>query len=73
MASRAISTIAPNVFSRSSDDVPSPFTTWSDAVRSLWIDTPANSDVWMSFIWCIVLTAIFAPLAVSRYRTVAAQ
>jgi ABC-2 type transport system permease protein len=49
-----------------------PFTTWSDAIRSLWLDTPANTDVWMSFIWCIVLTAIFAPLAVARYRTVAA-
>jgi ABC-type multidrug transport system permease subunit len=50
-----------------------PFTTWSDAVRSLWIDTPANTDVWMSFIWCAVLTAIFAPLAVARYRKVAAH
>ena len=50
-----------------------PFTTWSDAIRSLWLDTPANSDVWMSFVWCIVLTAIFAPLAVARYRKVAAH
>jgi ABC-type multidrug transport system permease subunit len=49
-----------------------PFTTWSDAIRSLWLDIPANSDIWMSFIWCFVLTAIFAPLAVNRYRTVAA-
>jgi ABC transporter DrrB family efflux protein len=50
-----------------------PFTTISDAVRSLWLGTPANSDVWMSFIWCFVLIAIFAPLAVSRYRKVAAR
>ena len=50
-----------------------PFTTWSDALRSLWIGTPANSDVWMSFVWCVVLIAIFAPLAVERYRTVAAK
>ena len=49
-----------------------PFTTVSDAVRSLWLNTPANSDVWMAFIWCAVLTAIFAPLAVKRYRTVTA-
>ena len=49
-----------------------PFTTWADAIRSLWLDIPANSDVWMSFVWCFVLTAIFAPLAVKRYRTVAA-
>ena len=50
-----------------------PFTTWADAIRSLWLDIPANSDVWMSFVWCIVLTAIFAPLAVARYRKVAAH
>ncbi len=50
-----------------------PFTTVSDAVRSLWIGTPANTDVWMAFVWCFVLIAIFAPLAVSRYRKVAAK
>jgi ABC transporter DrrB family efflux protein len=50
-----------------------PFTTISDAIRSLWIDTPANSDVWMSFVWCFALIAIFAPLAVARYRKVAAR
>jgi ABC transporter DrrB family efflux protein len=49
-----------------------PFTTWSDAIRSLWIGTPPHSDVWMSFVWCAVLIAAFAPLAVSRYRRVAA-
>jgi ABC-2 type transport system permease protein len=50
-----------------------PFTTWADAVRSLWIGTPPHTDVWMSFIWCAVLIAVFAPLAVGRYRTVAAR
>jgi ABC-2 type transport system permease protein len=50
-----------------------PFTTISDAMRSLWIGTPANSDVWMSFVWCFALIAIFAPLAVRRYRQVAAK
>jgi ABC-2 type transport system permease protein len=50
-----------------------PFTTISDAMRSLWIGTPANTDVWMSFVWCGVLILIFAPLAVSRYRKVAAR
>jgi ABC-2 type transport system permease protein len=49
-----------------------PFTTISDAVRSLWLGTPANTDVWMSFVWCVVLIAVFAPLAVARYRRVAA-
>ena len=50
-----------------------PFTTVSDAVRSLWLGTPANTDVWMAFVWCTVLTAVFAPLAVARYRKVAAK
>src|ERR671914_2472546 len=44
-----------------------PFTTISDAVRSLWLNTPANTDVWMAFVWCVVLTAVFAPLAGARY------
>jgi ABC-2 type transport system permease protein len=50
-----------------------PFTTWADALRSLWIGTPANTDVWVSFVWCFALIAIFAPLAVARYRQVAAK
>jgi ABC transporter DrrB family efflux protein len=50
-----------------------PFTTWADAVRSLWLDIPAHSDVWMSFVWIFALIAVFAPLAVARYRSVAAK
>ena len=50
-----------------------PFTTVSDAMRALWLGTPAHTDVWMSFVWCAVLIAVFAPLAVSRYRKVAAR
>jgi ABC-2 type transport system permease protein len=50
-----------------------PFTTVADAMRSLWIGTPANTDVWMAFVWCFVLIAVFAPLAVARYRRVAAR
>jgi ABC-2 type transport system permease protein/oleandomycin transport system permease protein len=50
-----------------------PFTTVSDAVRSLWLGTPAHTDVWMAFIWCAVLIGVFAPLAVARYRSVAAR
>ena len=49
-----------------------PFTTVSDAMRSLWLGTPAHTDVWMAFVWCAVLIAVFAPLAVARYRRVAA-
>jgi ABC-2 type transport system permease protein len=50
-----------------------PFTTLTDAVRSLWLGTPAHTDVWMSVVWCVVLVAVFAPLAVMRYRRVAAR
>jgi ABC transporter DrrB family efflux protein len=50
-----------------------PFTTIADAVRSLWLDTPANTDVWMAFVWCFVLIGVFAPLAVTRYRHVTAS
>jgi ABC transporter DrrB family efflux protein len=50
-----------------------PFTTIADAVRSYWLGIPAHTDRWMAFIWCFVLIAIFAPLAISRYRTVSAR
>jgi ABC-2 type transport system permease protein len=49
-----------------------PFTTWADAVKSLWIGTPANTDVWMSFVWIAAFIVVFAPLAVTRYRRVTA-
>ncbi len=50
-----------------------PFTTITDALRSLWLDTPANTDIWMAFVWVAVLIAVFAPLAVARYRKVSAR
>jgi ABC transporter DrrB family efflux protein len=50
-----------------------PFTTITDALRSLWLDTPAHTDVWMAFVWCAALIAVFAPLASARYRRVSAR
>jgi ABC-type polysaccharide/polyol phosphate export permease len=50
-----------------------PFTTITDALRSLWLDTPAHSDIWMAFLWCFVIIGIFAPLAIKRYRQVSAR
>jgi ABC transporter DrrB family efflux protein len=50
-----------------------PFTTVADAVRSFWIDTPPATDRWVAFIEVFALIAIFAPLAVARYRSVAAK
>jgi ABC transporter DrrB family efflux protein len=45
-----------------------PFTTVVDAMRALWLGTPAGDDVWGAFVWCFVILAIFAPLAIRRYK-----
>jgi ABC transporter DrrB family efflux protein len=45
-----------------------PFTTTVDALRALWVGTPAGNDVWAAVLWSVGLIAVFAPLAVSRYR-----
>jgi ABC-type multidrug transport system permease subunit len=37
------------------------------------LDTPAHTDVWMAFVWCPALIAVFAPLASARYRRVSAR
>ena len=44
-----------------------------DAMRALWLGTPAGDSIWLAFVWCIGLTAIFAPLAVAKYRRAATQ
>jgi ABC transporter DrrB family efflux protein len=48
-----------------------PFTIVVNAMRSLWLGAPAGNDVWGAFVWSFVILAIFAPLAVSRYRRAA--
>ncbi|MEJ7798820.1 MAG: ABC transporter permease, partial [Solirubrobacteraceae bacterium] len=45
-----------------------PFTIIVDAMRALWIGDPAGNSVWGAVVWSLVILAIFAPLAVSRYR-----
>jgi ABC-2 type transport system permease protein/oleandomycin transport system permease protein len=50
-----------------------PFTIVVDALRSLWIGTPAGNSIWQAFLWCVVILAVFAPLAVARYRRTAGQ
>jgi ABC transporter DrrB family efflux protein len=50
-----------------------PFTIVVNALRSLWIGTPAGNYVWGAFVWSLVLLAVFAPLAVLRYRQATAQ
>ena len=48
-----------------------PFTVMVDAMRSLWLGAPAGNDVWGAFAWSFALIALFAPLAVARYRKIA--
>jgi ABC transporter DrrB family efflux protein len=50
-----------------------PFTIMVDAMRALWLDAPAGNSVWGGFVWSFVILAIFAPLAVWRYRRTAAS
>jgi ABC transporter DrrB family efflux protein len=45
-----------------------PFTIVVDAVRSLWLGAPAHNYVWGAVVWSLVIIAVFAPLAVARYR-----
>ncbi|MEZ5155210.1 MAG: ABC transporter permease [Solirubrobacterales bacterium] len=48
-----------------------PITIVVDAMRALWLGVPAGNNVWGAVVWCLVLIAIFAPLAVHRYRRIA--
>ncbi len=48
-----------------------PFTIVVDAMRSLWVGAPAGNSVWGAVAWSLAIIAVFAPLAVSRYRRAA--
>jgi ABC-2 type transport system permease protein/oleandomycin transport system permease protein len=50
-----------------------PFTIVVNAIRHLWLGAPAHNYVWGAVVWCFVIVAVFAPLAVARYRTAAAD
>jgi ABC-2 type transport system permease protein/oleandomycin transport system permease protein len=50
-----------------------PFTVTVDAMRALWVGAPAGDAVWGAVVWSLVITAIFAPLAVQRYRRTASK
>jgi len=49
-----------------------PITIVVDAMRALWLGVPAGDNVWGAVVWCLALIAIFAPLAVRKYRRTAA-
>ena len=48
-----------------------PFTIIVDALRHLWLGAPAHNSVWGAVVWSLVIVAVFAPLAVARYRRAA--
>jgi len=48
-----------------------PFTILVDAMRALWVGQPAGNSVWGAVAWSLAIIAVFAPLAVSRYRRAA--
>jgi ABC transporter DrrB family efflux protein len=45
-----------------------PFSTMVDAVRALFLGTPAGNDVWLAVVWSLAIAAVFAPLSAWRYR-----
>jgi ABC-2 type transport system permease protein/oleandomycin transport system permease protein len=45
-----------------------PFTYTVDAMRALWLGAPAGDSIIGALVWTVVILAIFAPLAVHRYR-----
>ena len=50
-----------------------PFTIIVDAIRHLWLGAPARNSVWGAAVWSLVIVAVFAPLAVGRYRRAATR
>ena len=48
-----------------------PFTIMVDAMRALWLGTPAHNYVWGAVVWSLIILVVFAPIAVSRYRRAA--
>jgi ABC-2 type transport system permease protein len=50
-----------------------PFTVTVDAMRSLWLGAPAGNSIWGAVVWSLVILALFAPLAVARYRRAAGR
>jgi ABC-2 type transport system permease protein/oleandomycin transport system permease protein len=45
-----------------------PITFMVDAVRALFIGTPAGNSIWGTLVWCVLIIGVFAPLSAWRYR-----
>lgn len=50
-----------------------PFTKIIDALRALWIGTPAGDNVVLALAWCVGIAVVFSVLATSRYRRTVAR
>ena len=50
-----------------------PITVVVDAMRALWLGAPAGDSVWGAVAWSLGLIAVFAPLAVAKYRRTASR
>jgi ABC transporter DrrB family efflux protein len=50
-----------------------PFTIVVNAMRALWLGAPAGNYVWGAVVWSLAIIAVFAPLAVRRYRRAAGR
>ena len=50
-----------------------PITVVVDAMRALWLGAPAGNSVWGAVAWSVALIAVFAPLAVAKYRRAAGR
>ena len=45
-----------------------PITAVVDAMRALFLGTPAGNDIWGAVLWSIGIAAVFAVLSVRRYK-----
>jgi ABC transporter DrrB family efflux protein len=50
-----------------------PFTVVVDAMRHLWLGSPAHNYVWGAVVWSLVIVAVFSTAAVARYRRAASR
>jgi ABC transporter DrrB family efflux protein len=50
-----------------------PITVVVDAMRALWLGAPAGNSIWGAVVWSVALIAVFAPLAVAKYRRTASR
>lgn len=50
-----------------------PITTIVDALRSLWVGTPAGTDIAFALAWCVGIAVVFSVLATTRYRRTVAR